>query len=48
MRRDTALARTFQKKLHPQVVLDIKELRSFFRRYKNPIEPVITGFMVII
>ncbi len=40
-RRDTALAMSFQQKLHPQVVSDIKELQRFFRQYKNPVEPVI-------
>jgi len=40
-RRDTALAKTFQQKLHPQVVADIKEYRDFYRKYKNPIEPII-------
>ncbi|MBL7738957.1 MAG: DUF3810 domain-containing protein [Chitinophagaceae bacterium] len=41
-RRDTALARSFQQKLHPQVVNDINEYRVFLRRYRNPIEPIIT------
>ena len=41
-KRDTALAGAFYKKLHPQVVKDIKELRKFYGSYKNPIEPVIT------
>lgn len=41
-RRDTALAAAFSKKLHPLVVKDIKEMRSFYRRYKNPVEPIIT------
>jgi Protein of unknown function (DUF3810) len=41
-RRDTALASAFSKKLHPQVVKDIKELRRFYKNYKNPIEPIIT------
>jgi uncharacterized protein DUF3810 len=40
-RRDTALARAYQDKLHPQVKEDMKELRDFFRQYQNPIEPVI-------
>ncbi|MET0394326.1 MAG: DUF3810 domain-containing protein [Chitinophagaceae bacterium] len=43
-RRDTALARAFQQRLHPQVVSDIREYRDFYRRYKNPVEPVITWF----
>ncbi len=41
-RRDSALFRSFQQKLHPQVTMDIRELRSFYKKYKNPIEPVIT------
>ena len=40
-RRDTALAKNYQQKLHPQVVSDIKEFRDFYRRYKNPIEPIV-------
>ncbi|MEI9912387.1 MAG: DUF3810 domain-containing protein, partial [Bacteroidota bacterium] len=41
-RRDTALAKGYIQKLHPQVISDIKEFRDFYRRYKNPIEPIIT------
>lgn len=41
-RRDSTLFRSFQQKLHPQVTMDIRELRSFYKKYKNPIEPVIT------
>lgn len=40
-RRDTALAKSFQEKLHPQVLADIKEYRDFYSRYKNPVEPII-------
>ena len=40
-RRDTVLANSFQEKLHPQVLADIKEYRDFYRKYKNPIEPII-------
>lgn len=40
-RRDTALARAFQETLHPQVKSDFKEYRNFYRKYKNPVEPVI-------
>lgn len=43
-RRDTALARAFQQRLHPQVASDIREYRYFYQRYRNPIEPVITWF----
>jgi hypothetical protein len=40
-RRDTALAKSFQKKLHPQVIKDYKEFRNFYLKYKNPVEPII-------
>jgi hypothetical protein len=40
-RRDTALARSFQEKAHPQIKKDQKEYRDFYRKYRNPIEPVI-------
>lgn len=39
--RDTTLARELQKKRHPQVVKDVQELRSFYLRYANRIEPVV-------
>ncbi len=41
IRRDTALARSFQEKRHPQVVKDIKELYDFFRRYRNPVQDMV-------
>jgi len=41
-KRDSAYAVAVQKKLHPQVVKDLKELRSFYKKYKNPVEPIIT------
>jgi hypothetical protein len=41
-RRDTAVASAFFRSLHPQVVSDIRDLQKFYRRYKNPIEPIIT------
>ncbi|MBL7742119.1 MAG: DUF3810 domain-containing protein [Chitinophagaceae bacterium] len=41
-RRDTALAKNFHQKLHLQVANDINEYRDFYRRYRNPIEPIIT------
>ena len=41
IRRDTALARSFQQKAHPQVIKDQKEFRDFYRRYRNPVEPII-------
>lgn len=41
-RRDSVLAEVYNEKLHPQVKKDIEEYRSFFRKYRNPIEPVIS------
>ncbi len=40
-RSDTTLARGYQQKAHPQVLKDQKEFRDFYRRYKNPIEPIV-------
>ncbi len=41
IRRDTALARSFQEKRHPQVVKDVKELKDFYRRYNNFVQDAI-------
>ncbi len=40
-RRDTALGRSYQDKAHPQVKKDQIEFREFYRKYKNPIEPIV-------
>jgi hypothetical protein len=40
-RRDTLLANSFNQKLHPRVIEDFKTMRAFFRKYKNPVEPII-------
>lgn len=40
--KDSMIAKSYYEKLHPQVKKDIKEYRDFFRKYKNPIEPIIT------
>ncbi|HEX5655366.1 MAG TPA: DUF3810 domain-containing protein [Chitinophagaceae bacterium] len=40
-RRDTLLAKSIDSLLHPQVHADIREYREFFKKYRNPIEPVI-------
>lgn len=40
-RNDTAKASQFQKNAHPQVLKDQQEFREFYRKYKNPIEPII-------
>lgn len=41
-RQDTALARMRIRDLHPQVIRDQQELRAFFKKYSNPVEPVIS------
>jgi Protein of unknown function (DUF3810) len=40
--KDSTLANKYEEKLHPQVMKDIEEYKAFFRKYKNPIEPVIS------
>ena len=40
-RRDSVLAKAYQQNLHEQVKKDQKEFRDFYRRYKNPIEPIV-------
>jgi len=42
--RDSIKAKQYQEKLSPQVIDDIKTLRSFYKKYKNPVEPVIMWF----
>jgi hypothetical protein len=41
MLRDTAKARQFQLKRHPQVAKDVQEFYSFYRKYKNPVNPIV-------
>ena len=41
-RRDSVLAKSYSEKVHPQVKKDFEEYKAFFKKYKNPIEPVIT------
>lgn len=41
IKRDTTIARAYQQNAHPQVIKDQKEFRDFYRRYKNPVEPLI-------
>ena len=43
-RADSAKAKQYLDSLHPQVKRDYAEMRRFFRKYKNPVEPVITWF----
>lgn len=40
-RRDTTMAKSFQQNADPQVIKDQKEFRNFYRKYRNPIEPII-------
>ncbi len=40
-RQDTVLGKQFQDSLHPQVRKDQDEFYAFYKKYKNPIEPVI-------
>jgi len=42
LRNDSARARQYLDALDPQVKKDYDELRRFFKKYQNPIEPVIT------
>jgi len=41
--KDSVLAIAYKDKLHPQVKKDIEEYRSFFKKYRNPIEPIISS-----
>jgi hypothetical protein len=39
--RDTALAKKFQEKRHPQLVKDVKEYKDFYRRYHNFVQDIV-------
>ena len=39
--KDKLIAMAFQKNANPQVIKDQKEFRNFYRKYRNPIEPII-------
>jgi hypothetical protein len=41
-RYDSVRAKLYLRALHPQVKKDYAEMRRFFKKYQNPIEPVIT------
>jgi len=41
-RKDSLLARSYFEKLNPQDKKDIEDYKDFFRRYRNPVEPVIS------
>jgi hypothetical protein len=41
LHKDSALAKQFTSMLLPEVKADIKEVADFFRRHRNPIEPVV-------
>jgi len=38
---DTTLAHASVERLHPQVKNDIKTYRDFYKRYRNPVEPIV-------
>lgn len=38
---DSVLAKTYPDRAHPQVKKDQQEFRDFYRRYRNPVEPII-------
>jgi hypothetical protein len=40
--RDSVLAKAYRDKLHPQAKKDIDEYRSFLKKYRNHVEPVIS------
>lgn len=40
-RTDSVAAGKFMQELHPSVKEDVEELRRFYRRYENPVEPFI-------
>lgn len=41
LRQDTTLVRAYQSSAHPQVLKDQKEFRDFYRKYRNPVEPIV-------
>ena len=41
MKVDSANAKNYAAQLLPAIKVDLKELKDFFMRYKNPFEPVI-------
>lgn len=41
VQRDSALARRLHEKLPPLVRKDLRDLKAFYAKYENPIEPVI-------
>lgn len=41
---DSTKAAYYQRQLHPRVKQDIDGLHSFYQRYRNPIEPLISKF----
>ena len=40
-KKDSVRAGELQKQLHPQEVKDLAEMRKFYKKYENPVEPVI-------
>lgn len=40
-RRDSLLVKGYKKQLNPYVIQDLEHIRQFYKKYDNPIEPVI-------
>ncbi len=40
--RDSNLVKKFRDQLNPSVRKDYKELRNFFKKYENPVDPIIS------
>lgn len=40
--KDSVSAAAYDSTLHPQVKKDIEEYRAFYKKYRNPIEPIIS------
>lgn len=41
MQKDSMLIKDYRERLSPEVKADFKEMAAFYRRHRNPIEPVI-------
>lgn len=40
--KDSLKAAVYDSTLHPQVIKDIQNYRAFYKKYRNPIEPIIS------
>jgi hypothetical protein len=41
-REDSLLARSYFEKLNPQAKKDIQQYKDFLRKYRNPVEPIMS------